>query len=260
MVSSFCYQPGIHSQSSRLCLFGMGKETTLMLDQLMDKEAMAFLEIQSLIRKITPSSHYGKQLLKHPRVFLRGDEQALKAHYERLKQLETLWQATDKDRVKRCLSELKNISHSVEKIEKQALPTVVDCFEIKKFLFFFRRLLGLLEEVQGMRALYGFSFQQEIWSILDPRHTQQFFFSIDSDYAVELRKELEKYRELEKAEMRKVCTRLERLYDLSLKNRTEFLLERSDIRNHALRKSENCVVISENPFSIHYQFKVSEAD
>jgi DNA mismatch repair ATPase MutS len=238
----------------------MGKETSLMLNGLMDKEALTFLEIEELLKKFTPSSHYGKRLLKQPRVYFRGDEEALIAHYERLSHLESLWKDCEKERIKHCLSELKNISQSVEKIENQELPTVVDFFEIKKFFFFFKRLLNLLEGVWGIAELYGLDFQPEIWTILDPRNTNQFFFSIDSDYAVELRKELEKYRDLEKAEMRKVCKRLERLYDLSLKNRTEFLLERSDIRNHALRKSENCTVISENTFSVHYKVKTSNED
>ncbi|MEA1883269.1 MAG: hypothetical protein U9N62_01945 [Thermotogota bacterium] len=238
----------------------MGKETSLMLSQLMNKEAMTFLEIDELLKKITPSSHYGKQLLKQPCVYFRGDEQALMDHYERLEQLESLWKDCEKERIKRCLLEFKNISYSVEKIESQELPSVVDFFEIKKFMFFFKRLLSLLEGVRGIVELYGLDFQSEIWTFLDPRDTNQFFFSIDSDYAVELRKELEKYRDLEKAEMRKVCTKLERLYDLSLKNRTEFLLERSDLRNHALRKSENCTVISENAFSVHYGVKTSEED
>ncbi len=231
-----------------------------MLNRLMDKEAKAFLEIEKLLKKFSPSSHYGKRLLNQPRVYFRGDEQALMDHYERLEQLELLWKDCEKKRIKHCLSELKNISHSVDKIESQELPSVVDFFEIKKFMFFFKRLLSLLEGIRGIAELYGLEFQPEIWTILDPRNINQFFFSIDSDYAVELRKELEKYRNLEKAEMRKICTRLERLYDLSLKNRTEFLLERSDIRNHALRKSENCTVISENAFSIHYKVKFSEED
>ncbi len=231
-----------------------------MLNQLMDKEAIAFLEIDNLLKKIKPSSHYGKQLLKHPRIYFRGDEQELTKHYKRLRNLEYLWQTTEKERIKRCLSELKNISHSLDKIENQELPSVVDFFEIKKFLFFFRRLLSLLEGIQGIAKLYELDFQLEIWKILDPRNTNQFFFSIDSDYAIELRKELEKYRDLEKAEMRKVCSKLEHLYDLSLKNRTEFLLERADIRNHALRKSENLAVISENAFSVHYKVIKSGQD
>lgn len=231
-----------------------------MLSRLMDKEAMAFLGIEEMLKKFTPSSHYGKQLLKQPRVYFRGEEQALRAHYERLGHLESLWKDCEKERIKRCLSELKNISHSLEKIEGQELPTVVDYFEIKKFMFFFKRLLSLLEGVQGITQLYGLDVQPQIWTILDPRNTNQFFFSVDSDYAVELRKELEKYRGLEKAEMRKVCKKLEQLYDLSLKNRTEFLLERADLRNHALRKSGNCAVISENAFSVHYKVKTAEND
>jgi len=233
-----------------------------MLNQLMDKEAVAFLQVDDLLKKIKPSSYYGKQLLKQPRVYFRGDEQELTTHYERLYKLEALWQDAEIERIKRCLSELKNISHSLNKIENQELPSVVDFFEIKKFLFFVKRLLSLMNGVQEIVELYTLDFQPEIWTIMDPRNTNQFFFSIDSDYAVELRKDLEKFRELEKAEMRKICSQLERFYDLSLKNRTEFLLERSDIRNHALRKSENLTIISENAFSVHYKVikSVEDAD
>src|SRR6056297_1342219 len=123
----------------------MGKETILILHQLMDKEAMAFLEIDKLLEKITPSSHYGKRLLKEPRIFLRGDEASLISHYNRLEVFECVWSKVEKDRVKRCLTEIKNISHSMEKIENHQLPSIVDFFEIKKFLFFFGRLLNSLK-------------------------------------------------------------------------------------------------------------------
>ena len=232
----------------------------MILHQLMDKEAMAFLEIDKLLEKITPSSHYGKRLLKEPYVFFRGDEASLISHYNRLEAFECMGSKVEKDRIKRCLSEIKNISHSLEKIENHQLPSVVDFFEIKKFLFFFRRLSNSLKDESRIKDLYGLDFQPSIWTILDPKNTNQFYFSIDSDYAIELRKELDKYRELERAEISKICSKLHKLYDLSLKNRTDFLLERSDIRNHALRKSENCTVISENAFSVHYKVTKSADD
>lgn len=231
-----------------------------MLHKLMDKEAMAFLEIRDLLERFTPQSHYGKLLFKDPGVYFRGDEQSLREHYQRLRTVEPLWRNAQRERIKRCLTELKNISHSLDKLENQQLPTVVDFFELKKFCFFLKRFVNLLEDSDGIKDLYGIEFESAIWKLLDPRDTGQFFFSIDSDYAVELRKELDKYRELEKAEMKKICKRLERLYDLSLKNRIEFLLERSDIRNHALRKSDNCFVISENAFSVHYKVIKSQQD
>ncbi|MFW6262559.1 MAG: MutS-related protein [Thermotogota bacterium] len=231
-----------------------------MLHKLMDKEALAFLEIDALLSKFSPSSYYGKWLLKQPKVYFRGDEPTLISHYKRLEEFESLWQGIDIERIKHCLSELKNITHSVEKVELQQLPSVVDFFEIKKFMYFLKRLLNLLEGAQKIKELYRLYFEPVIWSILDPRETNQFFFSIDSDYAVELRKELDKYRALEKAELRKICAKLERQYDLSLKNRTEFLLERSDIRNHALKKSDHCTVISENAFSVQYKVIRAEED
>jgi len=238
----------------------MGAGIILKLHGLMDKEAMVFLEIDALLKKIKPLSHYGKRLLSDPEVYFRGDEQPLRAHYQRLREVEPLWKDAQKEKIGRCLTELKNISHSLKKIEERELPSVVDYFEIKKFLFFFKRLAGFLDASPKIGALYALHFDPIVWDILDPRGSGQFFFSIDSDYAVELRKQLEQYRDLEKAGMKRICTKLERLYDLSLKNRMDFLLERSDIRNHALRQSDHCSVISENAFSVHYRVIKSEQD
>jgi len=106
------------------------------LNDLMDKEAMAFLELDELLKKFKPASHYGKCYFQNPRVYVKGDEELLSAHYERLRYVEPLWNSISKERIKRCLSELKNISHSLAKLEDGQVPSVVDFFEIKKFYFF----------------------------------------------------------------------------------------------------------------------------
>ncbi|HPF17353.1 MAG TPA: hypothetical protein PLN92_07225 [Thermotogota bacterium] len=229
-------------------------------DSIMDKEGMDFLEIRPLLSRFSPSSHYGKRLFNNPYFFSPGQEDALTQHYRRVKKLEGVLPGVEKEGLKRCLTELKNISHSVEKLENNELPSVVDFFEIKKFYFFFKRLLGLLEDFSELKEWYGFFLQPDVWTMLDPRDTNQFFFSIDSDYAVELRREMDKYQNLEKVQLRKICDQLEKRYDLSLKNRTDFLLERSDIRNHALRRSDHFTILSETAFSVHYKVIRSQED
>ncbi len=233
---------------------------TGMRDSFLDKEGMDFLEIKPLLNRFSPSSHYGKRLLKEPGSFFPGQENALAQHYQRLKKLEGALVGVEKESLKRCLSELKNISHSVEKLENKQLPSIVDFFEIKKFYFFLKRLLGILEGFSEIKEWYGLFLEPDVWTTLDPRNTNQFFFSIDSDYAVELRREMDKYQALEKAQLRKICDKLEEQYNLSLKNRMDFLLDRSDIRNHALRKSDHFTILSETAFSVHYKVIKSHED
>jgi len=233
------------------------------LDNQFSRETVEFLEIRELINRIEPSSFYGKSYFKNPTVFVHGDESDLKSHFDKLKILSDFMLAHDSDKLKRSLRELKNIRTSIKKIAGDELPNVVDYFEIKRFCYFYRRLYDLLnnsEMGKGLVELYAFKEIEEIWHLLDPKDTRQFFFSIDSDYADELGSELEKYRSLDKEVFLKISERLQKLYELPVSNRTEFVLQRSDLRNQGLRNCDNVLVQGETAFSISYRIVRSDRD
>jgi dsDNA-specific endonuclease/ATPase MutS2 len=241
----------------------MGESELTNLDNKFSKDTVAFLDIRELLQEIEPSSYYGRKYFQDPEIFVRGEEGTLKEHFGRLTVLDAYISDIDSEKLKRAVRELKNIQASLNKIGDEALPSVVDFFEIKRFCYFYKRLFKLLSKTDNGKEIadmYGFKSVEEIWKLLDPRGNGQFFFSIDSDYAFELGKELEKYRSLEKEVFKKIAERLLKRYELPVASRTEFILQRSDIRNQALKKCKNVLVQGETAFSISYRIVKSESD
>ena len=224
----------------------------------MNADNRAFLEVETILNRIRPKTYYGRREILDPPVFERGEEKDLADHFRRLRDLKEAVDGRDFSRLETFLKEIRNIDRSLSKLASEETMTVVDFLELKRFVFFQKRIYTLLTEEPNLKEMdaareYGLDDPDGVWGLLDPRGTGQFFFSVDSDYAVELRKQIERLNKLKKAEIEKICQRLQKQFELPLNGKTRFSLNRSDIRNEAMRRLEHVVLEDESTFIMTYR-------
>ncbi len=216
----------------------------------LDRATVDFIQPSALLSSVLPSGALGQAAALRLRPFVRGQEQALEAHFVKLAFLENAYEKTF-GTLRESLKQFRNITTSLSKLRSASPVNLADLFEIKRFLLLYERL----REDFGIESLPGFRFipLTSALRVLDPEEKRQMFFSLESDYLRDLRSELEKASKQEAIELKQHCDLLQKQYEIPVRNQREFVLSRTDIRNLALQKCEWISLIRESTFSIHYQ-------
>ncbi len=227
------------------------------LNEYLDESAAFFLDMNYLItEKIDLKTSYGRRHLENRDVFVSGCEKEFELHFRRLEKYDADF-SDSLEELRSMLSKIRNIDESISKIENSHNVTIVDLFEIKRFVYFHEKLLKKIC-VYGSFELSGMESLEVIWNILDPKNTGRYFFSIDSEYADHLREEYSKIVKKQNKDMEALCERLSSIYELPLDGRREFILKRGDLRNGVLSSSNSFMIIKESAFSIQYRVKGNE--
>lgn len=223
----------------------------------LENEAYNFLEIKELISLIEPFTPFGKNKLKNLRIFKPGQEEELFRHFGKIKTLES----ESGNRIgefSESLIKFRNILESLKKISSNISLTAVDFFEIKRFVFYFKNFFTILSSFPDSFKLYKFESLEGLWEKLDPQHSGNYFFSIDSDLAEELRKEYSRIKNSQKKIIDRISLFFEKKYEIPLKGKTEFLIPRNDIRVQAFLNSKELTLKKEGAFSLTFEIRGNE--
>jgi len=221
----------------------------------LDRITFEYIDPEALLSSILPSSALGQASAAGIRPYLKGQEKELEAHFSKLAYIEA---ATEDSlgSLREFLKQFRNIATSLSKLRSGLPVNLADLFEIKRFLLLYEQL----RETFAIETLPGFSFKPLVSAlrILDPEGKKQVFFSLESDYLLTLRDELEKVIKREALELKRHCDLLQKQYEIPIRNQKEFILSRTDIRNLAIQKCEWISLLRESTFSLHYEITGGE--
>jgi len=223
-----------------------------------DEDTEYFLDTEYITEnKLDIKTFYGRKHFEMRQPFIMGMENEFKLHFEILKIYEKDFMGFV-DIITEKIKKIRNIDESLDKIRKNNGISVVDLFEIKRFVYFQNEIVKLLSDFESFKHT-SLSSLGELWNVLDPKDSGRYFFSIDSDYSEHLRKEHSKIISKQKKLMDKHCNEIAFKYELPLDGRKEFLLKRNDIRVGKLMSSEYFTILKETAFSIHFKVNASKA-
>ncbi|HRW91641.1 MAG TPA: hypothetical protein P5560_01695 [Thermotogota bacterium] len=218
----------------------------------MDRSTRDFCGVEKLLKRLEFACPLGGMHLQARKVFQKGQEKQCREHFARFRSLEAL-ESSSREQIHSACTVFRSITESLQRLEKGGNMGVVDFFEIKRFVFHHNALVDLIP--QGMRDAFSFRALQPAWKKLDPHGKNRVFFSIESEYAEELRKLLNENAHRKNRVFEQITRALEKKYEIPLKGRKEFVLSRQDIRTGVLRQSALVLVKKENTFSVHFEVR-----
>ncbi len=221
-------------------------------------EEQEFIDQKGLLDDLQMRTHYGRSHFASRMPFCTGQEEAATIAFEHL------WIMEDElgesiPSLHKEMEPFSTITHSLSLLESRSVLHVVDLFEIKKFLYHYRRFFLQLSRFPKTTTISRLTSLQEPWDVLDPHQRGTFFFRVETDTSKHLLSKILVIQKKIRIAMRKRALLLKQQFDIDLKHTHEFVIPRNDMRKNPLLTTGLVALKKETTYSFVFELMGDDA-
>ena len=217
-----------------------------------------------VMQSIDLNTPFGKTQLKGIKPYYPGQEDELKAEFDKMEQMVEFVKNNGKfvNQIQELFMEVKDVSYSIDRAENQTL-SVVEIYEIKSLLLSMRRLrqLSVKEDELLIPEEYLLEDTTDLLDVLDPRKDRINTFYIYDEFSELIRELRGKKRELEIAIRKEQKVRREeikRQYGIMLTPKFDISISKNSKDFEKIQSIEDLEMVDQDYMSATFQLTAND--